>query len=961
MRFGDILILIVEPCVWGRSPKGAVPNHSTDVPASMSLKRKIAITGGLFFLLGLLLVCLLTAAYFFLPYYLETRIIPQLASDAGLTDFAVNVRNIGFYSADLGTLRIGPRENPAFVIRSVQVDYSPHSLYQQKIDKITLSGIELHGELANGRFKLRGVDIEKILADAQRRQKTAQTVNDQSSPIIVERLEIRNSLVSIGYQDQIYRIPVEFDLDPEDPAYEVLDITARLYPRGEEITFAAKLNRPQRRAALRVDSATLQLNRFTDISVRVADLMLSGELAMHARAEVRWAPWQIASVTASLMLRVGNIAGDGFQLKTAGIGDNGLAPFRLELSSKNTNEWQIRGGGISLMVPAHMSLTGFDGTIIRNAAALESSGKFSVVLHSSTPSMPNLLPLKIQSPLPLQGRFSARYQQAGRWQCEVSNIKPQDTAANTVRLHVDPYTITLPIPEFKLSATAKSENIDAVYMLAAPGVRITSASESINLPNLQLKGTARKDNAANSSTEVRFDLRAPGTGIKIKDGEIKISDVAVSGKLNRDDIRQMTLDGVLQFAGAGGRFSRFGAQVGSARGKIPFKWPVEAKPATGSISVGSLKYNGMELGSISSQIRQTAAGFAFEGRHQNVLLPGLKLNFSGESRLFTGAPAGARVRVQLTRPADAPEIELGKFFPEAKEFRINGKVDIDGDFAMDGRGFSGKLQTDFNDGRLSSTQNKLALEGIRMSLNFPDLPQIRSAPGQEFHFSKFSLGDLVAEKGSVDFQIESTRSFLIEKMRFLWCDGNVETQAMRLSPAIEDYRITFYCDRLNLAKVLEQFGAASAEGRGTVNGRIPLHYANGKISFDDGFLFSTPGDGGKIRLTGTDILTAGVPPDTPQFVQMELASEALKDYDYTWAKLNITSQGEELLLQMQVDGKPAKTLPFVYRKDVGGFLKVEADAKGSTFQGIRLDVNFRLPLNKLLQYKNLINLMKKSN
>ena len=136
-----------------------------------------------------------------------------------------------------------------------------------------------------------------------------------------------------------------------------------------------------------------------------------------------------------------------------------------------------------------------------------------------------------------------------------------------------------------------------------------------------------------------------------------------------------------------------------------------------------------------------------------------------------------------------------------------------------------------------------------------------------------------------------------------------------------------------------------------------MHYANGKISFDDGFLFSTPGDGGKIRLTGTDILTAGVPPDTPQFVQMELASEALKDYDYKWAKLNINSKGEELLLQMKMDGKPAQALPFVYNKDIGGFMKVEAKAKGSKFQGIRLDVNFRLPLNKLLQYRELINMI----
>jgi hypothetical protein len=280
-----------------------------------------------------------------------------------------------------------------------------------------------------------------------------------------------------------------------------------------------------------------------------------------------------------------------------------------------------------------------------------------------------------------------------------------------------------------------------------------------------------------------------------------------------------------------------------------------------------------------------------------------------------------------------------------------------GDLILNTGGFSGRARADFANGNLSLDKNKLALEGIRMTLDFPELPKIRSAAGQQVHFNKISIGDIVAENGKIDFQIESPRSFLIEKTHFIWCDGNVDTQSIRISPGVEDYRITFYCDRLNLAKVLEQFGAATADGEGTVNGRIPLHYMNGNIRFDDGFLFSTPGNGGKIHLKGTDILTAGIPPNTPQYVQMELAREALKDYDYSWAKLNIASEGEELLLQMQMDGKPAKMLPFVYRKDIGGFVKVEAESKGSKFQGIRLDVNFRLPLNKMLQYKGLIKMI----
>jgi hypothetical protein len=922
----------------------------------MSLKRKIAITGSLIFLLGLLLVCLLTGAYFYLPFYLETRVIPQLAADAGISDFAINVRNIGFYGADLADLRLGPQKNPALVIRSAQIDYSPRSLYQQKIEKITLSGIDLHGELVNGQFRLRGVDFDKIAA-AQRREKKAPAAKDPSPPVIVERLHIRDSQIIIGHHDQFYRIPYEFDIIPQDSDYNVLAVGALFYPRGEKITAAIKIDRLQQKATVNIDSAALKLDRFGDLTGRITDLMLSGEMALHAKAQLMWQPLRISSLNASLTLQHAKIMVAGIQLQNAMTAEGKAVPFRIDLTGKSENEWQFTGSRISMVAPMPLTLAGIDGAIKRNSATLESSGNFNLVLHSSQQTGPVLLPVRFQDPLPLRGHFSGIYHQSGKWQCEVSNQQPEDSADNAVKLKVKPYTVTSSLPEFNLSATGVFKNIDAAYMLTVPAVRIASESESINIPKLSLKGTARIENVPKGSSEVKFDLRAPNTGIKLKEGEITISDVAISGKLYRDDVRQINLVGVMQFGGAGGRFSRSGTRIGGARGKIPFTWPVNNKTAKGSISVTSLKYKGLKLGSLSSQIHQTSTGFAFDGRHKSALIPGMKLNFSGHAGLFGDAPAGAGVNFKVSRPADAPEIDLAKFYPDAKGARIKGRFSLEGDLALNNNGFSGMVHADLNNGNLLLGKKNLALEGIRMSISLPELPKLRSAPGQQIHFSRISLGDFVAHKGRIDFQIESARSVLIEKMHFLWCDGNVESQSIRLSPGTEEYHITFYCDRLNLAKVLEQFGAAAAEGQGSVNGRIPLHYANGKIKFDDGFLFSTPGEGGKIHLTGTDILTAGIPPNTAQHVQMELAREALKDYDYSWARLNITSEGDELFLQMQMDGKPANTLPFVYKKDIGGFMKVEADAKGSKFQGIRLDVNFRLPLNKLLQYKDLINMI----
>ncbi|MCK5544302.1 MAG: carboxylate transporter, partial [Desulfobulbaceae bacterium] len=87
--------------------------------------------------------------------------------------------------------------------------------------------------------------------------------------------------------------------------------------------------------------------------------------------------------------------------------------------------------------------------------------------------------------------------------------------------------------------------------------------------------------------------------------------------------------------------------------------------------------------------------------------------------------------------------------------------------------------------------------------------------------------------------------------------------------------------------------------------------------------------------------------------------EALKDYDYKWAKLGLSTEDEILVMRLKLDGSPAGPLPFVFREELGGFARVEAAAPGSNFQGISLDVNFRLPLDRILSYgKGLSDVMK---
>ena len=145
-------------------------------------------------LLTVLVIGLWAGLYFYLPHYLESRIIPQLVAETGIADFAFKVRHIGIFGADLGPLRIGPEQNPALLIRSAQIDYTPKALYQQKIERITLSGIELYGEFKDGKFYLRGIDLDEALAKL-RPKKTSIPESENALPaIFLRELEIRNAV-----------------------------------------------------------------------------------------------------------------------------------------------------------------------------------------------------------------------------------------------------------------------------------------------------------------------------------------------------------------------------------------------------------------------------------------------------------------------------------------------------------------------------------------------------------------------------------------------------------------------------------------------------------------------------------------------------------------------------------------------------------------------------------------------
>lgn len=394
--------------------------------------------------------------------------------------------------------------------------------------------------------------------------------------------------------------------------------------------------------------------------------------------------------------------------------------------------------------------------------------------------------------------------------------------------------------------------------------------------------------------------------------------------------------------------------AGKIHAKIPFQWPYPSlemekieyrNEEKRYCTIDKLKYYDMDVGSISSVPYQDGIGIRFTGQYKD-LVPDFRIDFSGRAGMNNEGNFVSKVDFKASEYERVIKIDLGKFSPQLTGMFFEGNLDINGNCKLIGSTITSSALITMHNSKIEVPEKKMVLEGIDLDLDIQDLYNFHSAPDQVLKFKRFAWGDIEMNEGEAEFQIESSSSFFLKKSSFSWCGGHVYTDGLHVKSGKRELDIICYCDRLKLATILKQFKAASADGEGAVNGRIPVSYKGKKIEILDGFLYSTPGEGGTISFR-TDTLIPGAS-GVQQSIQMQIAQEALKNFNYDWTKLSLQSQGDDLVILMQMDGRPADLLPFGFKKD-SGLYKTEGQPKAH-FQGIRFNINFRLPLDKMLYY-----------
>ena len=879
-----------------------------------------------------------------LPGYLEKKIIPDLVRQTGIEGFSLSVRRIGFTGADLAMVRIGEKPGHPLCVSSVQIDYSLFGLFNRHLKSIHVCGLSLNFELTDGKFFFPGIDLDKLLSEigdsAEHKVETK-----PSLPISVDRIVVKHSAVTAKINHTVFRLPLDVTLLPVDGDLNVLTCIIDLYPFNETIRVEARFDFESGNLKILGEGQNLRLENYVSLLTSIKSLQTKGGVDFRVYAGINLDPFDISTVNINLESSDFSMKWETLALERSMVNDKAL----IRIQGDGLNDWKISMSGLAVISPAFLDIPEIRADVLSGPDGLEGHFQMDTLLKRFGEQKTEIHPS-------LDRRWNGvvRLNHETDWflnmQIIPSGVMIDKESSGWYRIIGSDMDVGFFLPHLTVSGEGNLKKSHAKLELGMADTYVDMHAVSIELPTVNLNAEWDYDVTENKNTQqFNFQARLINTGIRIGGAtHASFPDISLTGHTVFPGLEN-AVHAIFKIAGGNVSDTMHHAGMDGVTLELPLIWPLGQTADPGFFKIDVLRFREKNLGKIRTTLRQDGNKCTLKGVHESRLLAGLALNFQGH---FETTRKGMETRIQFEIPNYKPRnaLHLGDFFSGGDGIFIDGRVGLTADFYKLGAKMASSAHIDARDIHISMKEPEVAVHNVRIDLTLEDLFDLRSLPHQHVKFDSARIGNIELSDGVFYFQMQAADRFFVEKTSFKWCGGNVDTNAAVVSIPIDHVGFTLYCDRLKLDQVLKQLGGIRGEGEGTVNGRIPVKYSGGKIIFDNGFLYSTPGDGGTIRLIGTEALMAGIPEGTPQFSQIDLAREALKHYLYDWAKLEITTEQDNLVIKLKTDGKPADILPFEYRQDFGGFVRVDADSPGSRFQGIRLDVNFNFPLERVLKY-----------
>ncbi len=829
---------------------------------------------------GLVLAAVAVALLFLLaPFVLNTWLLPVLLSELPKNDQVLSIDRLTPFSAS-GSLHLGESDQPGLAVPRLALRFSPLELLRKQVRALTIDHAALHLQRRGDRIIISGLSPK---APPENRSAAAPL----ALPFIVDRLILKQcSLILHEAGHPPLRLSISADLSVSSTrgssgAYRLESVAGSFFL-----------------ADLLAARGTLDLSAIDD-GYRLS-LNLAGS---ETNVPSHFIPpllqgLRLGSFTAALSLS---------------LADNLVAPTALDLQATFDEPALTLGP---------LSLTGAEesGTI-----RLSVNGPPSAVRYELSPLLLSTPELRLQA----EPRGSLTAGRDGLLFTGEADILATRAA--------EKLPLALSWQGEKQQNGTWHLNIDGRAGSQAP-LTIFGSAAAVAVPAVTLHAelTGRPRQLA-----ARIDVELPRVDLLHGTGETRLTGTTARLQLeHRDGMTGGDLHGAVNQALLSDQDMHFdGVEL-----SLPFMLPSpgaagDEAGGAGSFVITSVGRSGTPLGTFAATIRQRREHIDLDGTLQAAFEPHPELHVSGSVR-----PAAGQFEISWQLPAtsiDSSLLPVISGIPEQLGF--TGTLSADGSLHRRAGRLDGSLAVALHDGTITHDEPHLNVTALDCSLTLPRLPELRSSPSQHCTAARIDIGTLQFAATDITYRLEDPRTVFIEKSRLSWCRGTLESGSIRLSTIDPEIDTVLYSSRINFADLLNQFGFDQTEGDGALNGKLPLKWSGGQLVIDDGFLFSTPGAGGIVRFTNTDLLRQGIG-DVQQAGSLGYSLKALEDFAYNWSRLSFNSSGDELLMTMELDGRPRTPLPYAFKD---GML-VEAE-QGNLDYPIRLDVNLRLPLAELLR------------
>lgn len=842
------------------------------------------------------LLCVIVATVFlllgWLPILAEKFLLPRVLPASVISEYKVSVFRLGVGGCSLKVS--GQGESPIIPTGNLQIKWSLSGLRNGRVDTLIVDGLQL--------------EIPNVSPGKSPPTSAEKKAEIKSAPMLINSIQVLNSSVKFMHQGHRHTIPFKLvaslkERDGKGNYENSLDYGLHLWvaEQGMQAELGYMFGTQTLRASVNTNLNLHKLQRELRECV-LASIDMKGNALVSLQAKVKTNPFSVELLEADVAFNNTELHSGKTLLRS-----DGESPV---LSLKGSKEsWAVNVDGVRLEEPVQV-VAHFDASVTVSDNSANWDGDLMIQPMVGQEIMPGI----VLSEAPLfalqhKGKFHGKELS---WDFLSSN---ENKDSGKFLLNLGDTKISGEKIAIESGLSLKPEHnrrkLDAEIIVKGDDLAVLSPQISMQIPEATLE---------NKSI---MELPARGNGITLS-GSLAIADGALS--LAQKD------------------FSLSGMQL-----EIPFAWPWVENNNKGFFAVDSISFEMVEVGTLQTELKQLENGITFQGKLTSDLVPDDVVSLEGYLNLPESTKPLADIRFSAKENTVSVD-DFSSLVPALNAVSGGGLLNMDGQLALYRDRTDGFLNVGINDGHFELPKLETSIDGVDVQLDFPSFPALRTKPRQTLTIDKVTSKKITLAKIRSYFQIESPDTIFIEEIGACWSGGRVFTSSFRFQKDKPEFEVALLCDRLELSDVITQLGLARATGQGKVSGRIPVLYDEGDFYVDDGFLFSTPGETGTLKITKSEYLNTAVPENVPHFSPIHFAGAALQDFKYDWAKLLVSPEAENLLLKLQIYGKPAEKMPFRFDTRQSVFVRLEEGEKGGIDQPVQLDVNFNVPLNELLRY-----------